>query len=299
MSWTRLLGSALAVLLVLSAGSAKPSAVATVSIGDDRLAYVETGAGETLILVHGGLQDYRVWAPVMEQLGRGYRVIAYSRRNHYPNRQGAGAAGTAAANVDARDLERLMDALGIARAHIVGHSAGAVAALTFAARSPERLLTLVVNEPPVSSLLAGDAEAAAVASAFSASFEPVRAAFREGRVEQAVALFADAVGGPGSWARRTPEQRRMMAENAAAMLGGSRAAPSGPAFDCAAARRISAPTLVTIGERSPPFFHHIAAALTDCLPRRETQTIIGSSHSVPVENPVAFADAVLGFLERH
>jgi pimeloyl-ACP methyl ester carboxylesterase len=272
--------------------------VATASIGDDRLAYVEMGAGEPLILVHGGLQDYRVWAPVMKRLGTRYHVIAYSRRNHFPNRLSDPGPGTAAAELHGRDLERFMDVLGIAKAHIVGHSAGAYAALTFAARKPERFATLVVHEPPASSLVPAEAEGAAAVRDFGAAFEPIRTAFREGRVEQGVALFADAVGGPGSWARRSPEQRQMMMANAGALVTDSQSPAPRPAFDCDAARRITVPTLVTTGDRSPPFFHRIAAALADCLPGSELRTIAGSSHSVPVENPAGFADAVSSFLER-
>jgi pimeloyl-ACP methyl ester carboxylesterase len=290
-------GPVLAALLVLAACGAKPGALATVSIGDDRLAYVEAGEGEPLILVHGGLQDYRVWAPVIARLRTRYRVIAYSRRNHFPNRQGA-ASDLSPADRDGRDLERFMDALGIARAHVVGHSAGAYAALTFAARTPHRLASLVVHEPPASNLLAADPGDAAVASAFAASFESVRAAFRQGRIEEAVASFADAVGGAGAWAARTPEQRAMMLANAGPMAGDRQNIPR-PSFDCAAAGRIEVPTLVTRGERSPAFFLRITAALATCLPSAELRTIAGTSHSVPVENPVGFADAVAAFVERH
>jgi pimeloyl-ACP methyl ester carboxylesterase len=47
------------------------------------------------------------------------------------------------------------------------------------------------------------------------------------------------------------------------------------------ARRISAPTLVTNGERRPEFFYH----LERCLPNRTRVFIPGASHTVPSENP--------------
>jgi pimeloyl-ACP methyl ester carboxylesterase len=65
------------------------------------------------------------------------------------------------------------------------------------------------------------------------------------------------------------------------------------------AKRISAPTLVTNGERSPEFFHRIVDELERCLPQRTRVTIPGSSHTVPGEAPHAYDEAVLAFIASH
>jgi hypothetical protein len=47
---------------------------------DYRLAYLEYGSGEPVVLIHGALSDYRDWLLQVEELRRDYRVIVPSRR---------------------------------------------------------------------------------------------------------------------------------------------------------------------------------------------------------------------------
>src|SRR5437868_3190084 len=65
--------------------------------------YIEKGQGERLILLHGGMGDYRSWSPQMEAFARKYRVISYSRRYSYPNRNPLSERNYSAF-VDADDL---------------------------------------------------------------------------------------------------------------------------------------------------------------------------------------------------
>jgi hypothetical protein len=37
-----------------------------------------------VVLIHGGLGDYREWNPQIERISSHYRVVAYSRRYNYP-----------------------------------------------------------------------------------------------------------------------------------------------------------------------------------------------------------------------
>lgn len=88
----------------------------------------------------GGSASY--WAPNLPALAEHFRVLVYDHR-------GTGRSDRALPNVltiddFAADIIALMDALGIARAHIVGHAAGGVAGLALALRAPGRLDRLVV-----------------------------------------------------------------------------------------------------------------------------------------------------------
>jgi non-heme chloroperoxidase len=272
--------------------------VRRVSANGVELAYVEAGHGDPVILVHGGLQDYRLWNRHLARFAQRFRVIAYSRRNHFPNQVGEDGAPDGAGDIHGEDLAALVGALGLGRVHVVGHSSGAVAALFFAAGHPGLVRSLALNEPPAVSLLAGTPDGQAVLREIGARLAPAREAFLARDLDRAVRLFADGVGGPGTFDRRSEADRRMAMDNALAHLADNIAARPRTPFGCDAARRIAAPVLLTQGERSPAFFHRIADALALCLPG-SGRTIAGASHTVPGESPDAYGEAVVAFLARH
>ncbi|MBR0939359.1 alpha/beta fold hydrolase [Bradyrhizobium jicamae] len=72
-----------------------------------------------------------------------------------------------------------------------------------------------------------------------------------------------------------------------------------PVFTCDMAKKITAPTLLSNAERSPPVFHLVIDQLERCLANRERVEIAASSHTVPWENPDAYDRAVLAFMEKH
>jgi aminoacrylate hydrolase len=88
----------------------------------------------------GGSANY--WAPNIPALAERYRVIAYDHRG--TGRSDRALPDTVTVDDLARDILTLVDALGIARATIVGHAAGGVAALALALLAPERIDKLVV-----------------------------------------------------------------------------------------------------------------------------------------------------------
>jgi pimeloyl-ACP methyl ester carboxylesterase len=90
-----------------------------------------------------------------------------------------------------------------------------------------------------------------------------------------------------------------MMDNALERVADATTSRPHPPFTSEMARRITAPTLLTNGARSPVFFHRIVDELERCLAQHERITIPGASHTVPGENPRAYDDAVLGFLARH
>jgi pimeloyl-ACP methyl ester carboxylesterase len=270
-----------------------------VIVNGDKLAYLEVGQGDPVIFVHGGLQDYRFWYGHLARFADRYRVIAYSRRNHYPNSVSGESAPDAAAEVHGEDLAALITALHLTRVNVVAHSAGAHAALFFAVNHPTFFRTLVLNEPPATGLLLNAVGGQAVLNEFGDRLASSREAFRNHDLERAVHLFADAVGGPGTYHRRSAADRRMMMDNALAHVADATTARPRPVFTCEMAQRITAPTLLTTGERSPEFFRRIMDELERYLPNRERLQIAQASHTVPGENPQAYDAAVLAFLAKH
>ena len=107
-----------------------------------RLHYVEAGQGTPVILVHGLACNHATnWkAPrVFQRLSKRYRVIALDNRGHGKSDKPYDPAQYGLELVD--DVVRLMDHLGIAKAHVVGYSLGGFITLKLALRHPQRLLS--------------------------------------------------------------------------------------------------------------------------------------------------------------
>ena len=99
------------------------------------------GAGNPpLIVLHGLLGSSRNWQSTGADLASRYHVVALDLRNH--GRSPHAAEMTFAAMAD--DVLSSMDAQGIARATLVGHSLGGKVAMLVACRHPERVERLVV-----------------------------------------------------------------------------------------------------------------------------------------------------------
>jgi pimeloyl-ACP methyl ester carboxylesterase len=107
-----------------------------------RLHYVEAGQGTPVILVHGLACDHVpnwMLPRVFQRLSRKYRVIALDNRGHGKSDKPYEPAQYGLELVD--DVVRLMDHLGIAKAHVVGYSLGGFITLKLALRHPSRLLS--------------------------------------------------------------------------------------------------------------------------------------------------------------
>jgi pimeloyl-ACP methyl ester carboxylesterase len=127
--------------------------------GGPRLSYVDQGPGDApvLVLLHGFTDSWFSFSRVLPLLAARYRVIALDQRGH-----GGSSFPDAPCSLDdmATDLVRLMSALDIPRAAIVGHCLGSFVARRIAALAPGRVTSLVLvgagitpNNDPVSGLL--------------------------------------------------------------------------------------------------------------------------------------------------
>jgi pyruvate dehydrogenase E2 component (dihydrolipoamide acetyltransferase) len=108
-----------------------------------RLRYLELGEGEgiPIVLVHGFGGDLNTWMFTQPALAEGRRTIALDLPGH----------GGSAKEVRSGDLETLADAvdaaqqaLGIGRAHLIGHSMGGAIAALVALRQPQRAASLTL-----------------------------------------------------------------------------------------------------------------------------------------------------------
>lgn len=261
-------------------------------------AYLDQGTGAPVVLVHGSLGDFRTWWGQIGPLSTRYRVIAYSRRYHYPNEWvGDGSDYSAALHAD--DLSALIRSLRLGRVHVVAASFGAYTALVFAVRHPELVRTLVLGEPPLLPWLRWSPEGQRLLETFLAdAWEPAKRAFQRGDLAEGVKTFVDGVGGPGTFDRSSPTARQMLLDNAREMQAEAMAAEYFTPLSCEDVRRITAPVLLLTGELSPKLFHKITDELERCVPHAERAVIEGASHGMHGGNPKAYTQTVLAFLGR-
>jgi 4,5:9,10-diseco-3-hydroxy-5,9,17-trioxoandrosta-1(10),2-diene-4-oate hydrolase len=114
-----------------------------------RLRVLESGAssGEPVLLIHGWGASAYTYRFALEALGRaGYRALSFDLRGHGLSDKPTGAEHYhASALLD--DVRGLLDAMGVRRTAIVGHSLGGGIALRFAIAQPSRVSRLALAAP--------------------------------------------------------------------------------------------------------------------------------------------------------
>lgn len=103
------------------------------------IAFREKGQGEALLLIHGVGLNADAWGPQIEALSDTHRVIALDMPGH-----GESALSGAELSDYVEQAAAVLDALGIAKANVVGHSMGGLVAMGLALDHPDRVLRLGV-----------------------------------------------------------------------------------------------------------------------------------------------------------
>ncbi|MDO8932350.1 MAG: alpha/beta hydrolase [Rhodocyclaceae bacterium] len=254
--------------------------------------YIYTG-GKTpdaaqpgVVFIHGAQQDHSCWAQQSRWFAHhGYAVLA-------PDLPGHGrSSGTALATIEAVAdwVVALLDATGIARAMLVGHSMGSLAALEAAARHPDRIAGLVLigtSVPmPVSDALLDAArhdepKAMAMINAWSHS--------------QRGLMGGNTV--PGMW--MAGQNLRLMERQDPGTLHNDLAACHNYAHGQEAAAAVTAakcPVLIVAGARDLMTPTRNTTALAAMLPHARTVTLPGAGHAMMAEQPDSLLDALIGF----
>ncbi|MGW6057564.1 acetoin dehydrogenase dihydrolipoyllysine-residue acetyltransferase subunit [Streptomyces sp. NPDC055189] len=114
-------------------------------VGGRALAYTTSGGGaEEIVLVHGYGGDKNSWLFVQEPLAVRHTVYALDLPGHGESSKDVGDGSLASL---AAVVTGFLDALGIERAHLVGHSLGGAVATAVAAGVPERVRSLTLIAP--------------------------------------------------------------------------------------------------------------------------------------------------------
>jgi haloacetate dehalogenase len=109
-----------------------------------RLSVHRGGAGDPVMLLHGYPQNHMTWAAVAPRLAQSFDVIVPDLRGYGDSDAPPDDAAhtTYSKRTMARDIVGLMDALGLERAHVIGHDRGARVAYRLALDHPARVARL-------------------------------------------------------------------------------------------------------------------------------------------------------------
>ncbi len=251
--------------------------------GDLLVRYEWAGPAEAAVVVlsHSIGTDLSMWDPQMAALRERFRVLRYDTRGHGGT---AVTEGPYSMEQLGGDVLRMLDALGVARAHFCGLSMGGQVGMWLGARFPERIDRLV---------LCNTGARIGTAETWSARIETVRS--------QGMAAIAPGVTErwfSASFRARAPE----IVARARALLEAT--SPLGYAA-CAAAIRdtdertrlgaIRAPTLVVSGSKDPATPPADGRFLADSIPGARCVEL-EAAHLSNLEAPEAFTSAVVGFL---
>src|SRR5687767_11871204 len=262
-----------------------------VNVGTGKLWYEIGGEDDTLVLIHAGFVDSRMWDDQWDAFTKHYRVIRFDQR-------GYGRSDPAQGPVSRRDdLLRLLDELGVEHATLLGCSMGGEAAMDIALEHPEKILALIV--------------ASATPSGFQMQGAPPRYvmemmdAAQKGDLERASDLQIRIwVDGPF----REPEQVNSSVRQRAAEM--NRIPVKQGTFFTADAQSISPlnppastrlqeiriPTLIIAGALDDPEILRAADMMASGIKGSQKVILPNSAHVPNMENPEMFNEEVLSFL---
>jgi pimeloyl-ACP methyl ester carboxylesterase len=263
--------------------------MATITIPGGRVVhYDQHGEGDPLILINGLGGARTGWASVADAFSQHFRVVALDNRD-----AGESDPETEPYSLDdlADDVAGLMDALGIDRAHVLGHSMGGFIALHFAVNHPDRLNKLVlVGTSPVAGVALG---------------QPFTGPTREEWIDDAAERTRETAPSgyaPGFFDTH-PELMDALVERARS----NRITWEGYRRQCRAISEthdvrdrlgdITAPTLVIHGDVDPSVSIKGGKKLATGIPNAQMLTYEGVGHHPMREAPERFERDVLSFLE--
>jgi len=261
--------------------------VATARAGDGTSIYYETwGRGEPLLLISGLATDLRIWACQRMVFGRRFRCIAIDNRGSGRSEK---PEGPYSLEQMAADAVAVLDAEGVGRAHVVGHSMGSYVAQTMAVQHPDRLRSLTLagtacrHQPWRLDLLARWQETARTQGVHAWA----RRAFPwllGPRTAWTFGLFINML-----WPM-------ILRQPAHAFDGQIEALLNAPDCERGRLESVDVPTLVVCGARDTLTTPGDAAEVASLIPDSRLVTLKGAGHGLMLEAAPDFNAAVLGFL---
>jgi non-heme chloroperoxidase len=271
--------------------------VKEVRVGDAVFHYTDQGIGDPVIFIHGGLEDYRVWEPVVERFAKNFRMITYSRRFNYPNTNTADVTDFSQES-EADDLAGIMKALDLAPAHIVGHSVGGLVAIAFAKKYPHLVKSVVLSEPPLYEWLLDLPEGEdQYAKFYNELWRPVQIAFDLRDTADVLRHTFTYFYGEDLSSQLPPEVRSMIIANFPEWKAFANSKTAFKGITREDVQHIKAPVMLISAGNTFPAMKLTNAELQRLLPNAKRYHFAEGTHDYWFEHPDIVGGEVLSFLQ--
>jgi pimeloyl-ACP methyl ester carboxylesterase len=259
-----------------------------VTLNGARIHYERSGTGFSVLVIHAGIADSRMWEPQATAFASTFDMIR-------PDLRGFGDTELPPAPYSSlADVVALLDHLEIDRAHVVGCSMGGTLAIDLALEHPQRVARLVLVAAGVSGSNLGSGDAAL----FTEIEEADKAGDMDAVNRAEVRLWVD---GPRRREGSAPATVRALVldMNGRSLHTDWSSAESVPIDRPAIGRlsEIAAPTLVVVGDEDLPHCHANADLITSKVPGARKVVIKDAAHLPSLERPEEFNRIVLDFLK--
>ncbi|MGH3553008.1 MAG: alpha/beta fold hydrolase, partial [Mycobacterium sp.] len=275
-------------------------------IADREINYVDIGAGDPVVLLHGHGSTWQYWLDVIALLSDRRRVVALDLPGFGSSLAHPWRAVSMAGIVSA--IGELLDRLDVAECDLVGHSMGSIFALEVAAADPNRIRTLTLAGGPALSIVA--------------MFQhPLRTALRHPRLALTVVSDMITAGLPipqfvqrwvahHRWLRKLAfgtyvARPELLAPDLCTQLMKGVGAPAYFHIPLKARRYRPAPfesvrcPVMLVNGRDDAFVPtHDVAAFTARMPQTRSHIIDDAGHLVTVEYPTAYTHLFIDFTDR-
>lgn len=255
------------------------------------VSFLQRGAGDSIVLLHGSAASSVMWRPVMEILEPLYQVIAPDLIGYGNSPPWTGTGYTVEEEV--RAIQPLLPCCG-GPFHLVGHSYGGLVALALALANPLPVRTLTLIEPVFFS-----APRYINRSDARARFAEEAARFRDtldgGYPATAINRFVNFWCGEGTWERHSASTRMAMLAAVRKVALDSQAAF---AFDpgCERLQILGGRTAIFGGDQSPEPMQQLIAALHQLMPDSTHAMVRGAGHLLPMTHRTELVKLLLAHL---
>ncbi|WP_119302526.1 alpha/beta fold hydrolase [Dongia deserti] len=227
--------------------------------------YAVYGAGDPVLLIHGGLGHANIWASQVKDLSRDHMVIVADSRGHGRSTRNDQPYSY---ELMASDYLALLDYLKVDKVALVGWSDGGIIGLDIAMKHPERLSKLFAH-------------------AANATVDGLAPDVMENKIFNA---YIEKCGEDYQKLSKTPDQYDAFVEQLSHMW------ETQPAYSDAELARITVPTAIVLGDHDEAITRKHTDHLAAVIPGAKEVILRNTSHFAMLQDPAGYNKAVRDFL---